>query len=105
MQEEQVTVGSKSWFDKLERKIDNLCEKMVRLETVVEMLIPRQDALEKEIDSVKNEMVVIRSDVTELKAENTVKHKNVNIWLGIGMVATAIIAVIVGVLLDHYILK
>ena len=47
----------------------------------------------------------IEKDVAAIKSENETKHKNKNIWLGIGGVAATIVSVIVGILVDHYILK
>ena len=103
--DEQVQVGSRSWFDKLEGKIDDIKDRIIRLETIIEQLVPRQERIEKDFDKLEAEVASVKADVTSLKAENTVKHKNVNIWLGIGMIGTAIVAVIAGVLLDHFVLK
>ena len=62
-----------------------------------EKLYERQDKLDERQDKVEQGLAEIRS-------ENNAKHRNKNIWLGVGTIAATIMAVIAGILIDKILL-
>ena len=88
----------RDWFTKLEGKFDKMNElsiqKWTELSTKIDIYMPKQDELSKRVDAVED-------DVKEIKADLQSKNRNNNLLIGAGTVA----AVIIGVLLDHYLLK
>ena len=94
--------GTRHWFDKLENKIDKfglmVTEKITALETLIGVYLPKQDDHEKRINELEE-------DVAELKADGKNRSRNHNVWLGIGTIASAIVAVLIGILIDRFFFK
>ena len=94
--------GTRHWFDKLEGKIDKfglmVTEEITALKTLIGVYLPKQDNQEERINRLED-------DVAELKAEGKNRSRNHNVWLGIGTIASAIIAVIIGILIDRFFFK
>ena len=92
----------RSWFDKLEHKIDTLTKETIKqvteLTTLIGVYLPKQTELEDRV-------TVVEKDVDEMKQEAENRHRNTNVWLGIGTIAATIGAVIAGILIDKYFLK
>lgn len=84
----------REWLNKIESKQDKTNDAVVKLTTMVEMYLPKHDKLEERVDNIEN-------DVRNIKADNTAKHRNTNLLVAIG----AVVAVIAGVLIDHFLLK
>lgn len=90
--------GTRDWLGKIENKLDGLnnmtIEKLSSMATQLDIYLPRQTDHEERINALED-------DVAEIKSDNKAKHRNQNLLIGIG----AIIAVIIGVLIDHYLLR
>lgn len=86
--------GIRRWFEKIEQKLDSTNEKVIQMQTQLMMYLPKHDELENRVDAVED-------DMTEMKSENKIKHRNNLIWVGL----SASIAVVAGILIDHYLIK
>ena len=73
-------------------------EKSTELKIKVEQLITDKHDHEERIKHLESEFVEIRSDTAN-------RNKNHSVMLGIAMIIITIVSVVVGVTIDHYLLK
>jgi F0F1-type ATP synthase assembly protein I len=94
--------GTRQWLMKIESKLDAVndkaIEKWTEVSTKLDIFMPSQVEQIKRLDQCEKE-------IAEIKQDNANRSKNHNILLGVGTIAGAIIAVIVGVLIDHYLIR
>ena len=87
------------WLTKIENKLDAVndkaIEKWTEVSTKLDIYMPSQIEQIKRLDACEK-------DIAEIKRDTVNRSKNHNILLGIGTIVGGIIAVIVGVLIDHY---
>ena len=119
---DQIQQQSKENFDRLEAKIDHIEKNQqdfmatavckADLEKQTETLHDRLtnyksevkgdfEGVEKDITEINSKINKNEKDIAEIKRDNSNRSRNHNIWIGIG----AIVAVIIGVVIDHYLLR
>ena len=90
--------GTRQWLTKIEGDLKDLnnmtIEKLSSIGTKLDIYLPRQTDHENRINVLEDEVAEIRSDA---KA----KHRNQTMLIAVG----GVVAVILGVLIDHYLLK
>ena len=91
--------GTRQWLIKIEGKLDTVndkaIEKWTEVSTKLDIFMPNQVEQNKRIDRCEKEIIEIKRDTLN-------RSKNHNILLGVGTIVGGIIAVVVGVLIDHY---
>ena len=94
--------GTRQWLMKIESKLDAVndkaIEKWTEVSTKLDIFMPNQVEQNKRIDKCEKEIANIKRDTLN-------RSKNHNILLGVGTIVGGIIAVIVGVLIDHYLIR
>lgn len=72
------------------------------IERLLKENISKDDAMLKEHDTRLDK---VEDDITKIKTEGENRKKNHNILLGAGTIAATIVAVIIGIIIDHYLLQ
>ena len=94
--------GTRQWLMKIESKLDAVndkaIERLTEVSTKLDIFMPSQVEQVKRLDQCEK-------DITEIKSDNINRSKNHNILIGVGTIVGGIIAVIVGVLIDHYLIR
>ena len=94
--------GTRQWLMKIEGKLDTVndkaIEKWTEVSTKLDIFMPSQVEQVKRLDQCEKEIAEIKRDALN-------RSKNHNILIGVGTIVGGIIAVIVGVLIDHYLIR
>ena len=93
-------------FHKLDKTVERLATTIEQQHKNMENLL-REDisSNSKKHDEYDARLDNVEKEIAGIKAEQKAKDKSKNVWIAIGGVAATILAVVIGVVVDHYFLK